>query len=120
MAFRYAGGPAATNILDVMDYGPDYGQISTEAMFEDARDTAFDYGQQLQNNLSGINNKLGLASAEYAGKVGAQINGLNNQTETIGLLGQGVGSIGSAFANKFKADRAAEQQNNFLKKLFSV
>lgn len=120
MAFRYAGGPAATNILDVMDSGPDYGQVTTEAMFEDARDVAFDYGQQLQNNLSGINNKLGLESAKYAGKIGSQINGLNNQTQTIGLIGDGVSSIGSAFANKVRADRAAEQQNNFLKKLFGT
>lgn len=120
MAFRYAGGPAAKNILDVMDSGPDYGQITSAAMFEDAENAVFDYGQQLQNNLSGINNKLGLESAKYANKVGAQISGLNNQTQTIGLLGQGVSSIGSAFATKYKEDRAAERQNDFFKKLFGT
>lgn len=117
MAFRYAGSPAATNILDIMDQGPDYGKLTTDIMLEDARDVAFDYGQQLQNNLSGINNKLGLASAKYADKIGSQIQGLNNQTQTIGLLGQGVSSIGSAFANKFRADRAADQQNKLFQKL---
>lgn len=119
MAFRFAGSPTATRIMDVMEK-PNYGALISNSAKDKELDAAFLADQSVQNLGSAVERIVGPEIVEREGAANSQIAGMQARADLTNAFTDGLTSIGSSFIKKGIADRNEARTAQLYKRLFNL